>query len=420
MKISDALGSAFKAVATDHKRQKRQADRNDKLSRSQLERLRGRSYRVTIKDAAYRVMTQAYMHASANNTLPANARQIMYAARPLVMERAGGQCWENDSYFTQHLLPDFLDNYPELTANWDVVYDARGNIVEPHTKKRVPLGTLSVRRYIGNWAGGASGLSDITNDLDLPHEVETVGPTNRYRFVLFVEKEGFNELFEAVRLADRYDLAIMSTKGMSVTAARHLVSSLSDRGVIILVIHDFDKAGLSIFHTLKSNTRRWRYDAIPNVIDLGLRLADVQEMGLQGEQVEYSSGVNPKWNLLESGATEDECNFLVRGVSYGRWGGERVELNAMTSDQLIAWLERKLQEAGVTKLVPNEDVLAAAYHRASKLAAIQKAIDQASSEFDDDVSIPENLTELVSDRLQGKSAAWDDVIFELAQAEQGK
>ena len=32
--------------------------------------------------------------------------------------------------------------------------------------------------------------------------------------ILFIEKEGFMPLFEAVQLAERFDLAIMSTKGM--------------------------------------------------------------------------------------------------------------------------------------------------------------------------------------------------------------
>jgi hypothetical protein len=53
--------------------------------------------------------------------------------------------------------------------------------------------------------------------------INTSGPVNRYRYALFVEKEGFDELLKSVKLARRFDLAIMSTKGMSVTAARHLV-----------------------------------------------------------------------------------------------------------------------------------------------------------------------------------------------------
>ena len=48
-------------------------------------------------------------------------------------------------------------------------------------------------------------------------------------------------LFEAVKLAERYDLAIMSTKGMSVTAARELVDVLcGDHGIPLL-----DTAGTS-------------------------------------------------------------------------------------------------------------------------------------------------------------------------------
>ena len=38
--------------------------------------------------------------------------------------------------------------------------------------------------------------------------------------MLFLEKEGFTQILEAERIEERFDIAIMSTKGMSVTAAR--------------------------------------------------------------------------------------------------------------------------------------------------------------------------------------------------------
>ena len=41
--------------------------------------------------------------------------------------------------------------------------------------------------------------------------VETHGPIGCFGAVLFIEKEGFLPLFEKVQLAERYDLAIMST-----------------------------------------------------------------------------------------------------------------------------------------------------------------------------------------------------------------
>ena len=195
---------------------------------------------------------------------------------------------EESSYFEQVLLP-FLEENPEVAA-MGRGHDARGHLREPHTSLRIDLGTIGVRNYIAEWTDG-----------DLPQhsrpsvsgKIKTIGPHNRYRFVLFVEKEGFDSLFESVRLANRYDLAIMSTKGMSVTAARQLVEDLSDKDVTILVLHDFDKSGFSILGTLQNDTRRYTFSGSPNVVDLGLRLSDVKKLGLQSEAVQYTGHVDP-------------------------------------------------------------------------------------------------------------------------------
>ena len=68
-----------------------------------------RSRKVSFKDAAAEIMEEAYLQASANDTLPANARQIMYAARDHIQERTGKQL--NDNYFTQTLLPDYIGEH---------------------------------------------------------------------------------------------------------------------------------------------------------------------------------------------------------------------------------------------------------------------------------------------------------------------
>jgi hypothetical protein len=59
---------------------------------------------------------------------------------------------------------------------------------------------------------------------------------------------------------------------MSVTAARRLIDSLSGRVDRILVLHDFDIAGFSIFGTLGTSNRRYRFDTkkLP-IFDIGLR-----------------------------------------------------------------------------------------------------------------------------------------------------
>lgn len=81
---------------------------------------------MSIKDAAWRVMADAYHTASGGGRLPANARQVMYAARRRILELTGRPKLD-DRYFTQTLLPDYVEQHPEVTSGWDVVFDDRGN-----------------------------------------------------------------------------------------------------------------------------------------------------------------------------------------------------------------------------------------------------------------------------------------------------
>ena len=65
-------------------------------------------------------------------------------------------------------------------------------------------------------------------------------------------------------------------------------------------------------------------------------------------------------NLRENGASEAEIAFMFRDFDRMR-STRRVELNAMTSPQFVAFLERKLRENGVAKIVPDQDLLAEVY-----------------------------------------------------------
>src|SRR6516164_2510879 len=105
---------------------------------------------VSIREAAWQTMQRAFLQASANNTLPANARQIMYAARPKIAELADRDIGTGfDKYFTQTLLPAYI---AELRPAWasKVVFDARGHFAEPHIDTQIGLGTLEVRDYLAN------------------------------------------------------------------------------------------------------------------------------------------------------------------------------------------------------------------------------------------------------------------------------
>ena len=113
--------------------------------------------------------------------------------------------------------------------------------------------------------------------------VVTRGPSGCFGAVLFIEKEGFMPLFEAVNLAERFDIALMSTKGLSNTAARQLIDEMcGGHEIPLLVLHDFDKAGFSILGTLQRDTRRYSFMNDVEVIDLGLRLEDIEGLPTRG------------------------------------------------------------------------------------------------------------------------------------------
>ena len=61
--------------------------------------------------------------------------------------------------------------------------------------------------------------------------------------------------WEAARIQQRFDISLMSTKGMSIVAARKLIDWLTAQGVKIHVVHDFDISGFSIYGTLAAHWR---------------------------------------------------------------------------------------------------------------------------------------------------------------------
>jgi hypothetical protein len=101
----------------------------------------------------------------------------------------------------------------------------------------------------------------------------------------------------------------------------------------------------------------------------------------------------------------------VTAKGKGHWSGRRVELNAMTSGQLVEWIERKLTEHGVKKLVPRADTLAQAYQRATRLARIQELLDAPD---ENPATVPPDLGERVAAVLaQHPECSWDDAIWDL-------
>jgi hypothetical protein len=315
-------------------------------------------------EVANEVMRECYMKASDNNQLPATARQIYHIGRPLIEQRTDKPL--GYGYFSQTLLPNFVNKHG---ANWDVVYDDRGHFMEPHTRRVVGLGSLAVRDYLNR----VGRLKLEAAEFD-PAAIATWGPDGSFGAVLYVEKEGFMPLFERVRLAKRYDIALMSAKGMSNTASRTLVDAICRRDVSLLVLHDFDSAGIIIKDTLENDTRRYNYKNAPRVIDLGLQYLDID--GLLSEPNDSKIGDG---RLKQAGLGEEAIAFLRT---------QRVELNAMTSRQLINFVEAKLQQHGIKKVIPNQKTLTDTYREFAASDRLSEAFDELKEELEQETESP--------------------------------
>ena len=333
-----------------------------------------------LKEAADEVMEECYLKASDNGNLPATARQIFYVARPLIEEQTDKPL--RYEYFSQTLLPNYI--YERSAQDWDVVYDDRGHFTEPHTKRVIGLGSLNVRGYLSKVDQLQLKVADFA-----AASVKTYGPDGSFGAMLYVEKEGFMPLFEEVELGKRYDLAIMSSKGMSVTAARMLVDEL-DPAVPLLVLHDFDSAGIIIKDTLHNDTRRFTYGRLPTVIDLGLHYGDIG--GLAAEP--NNSNISDQ-RLAEAGLDPAAIAFLR---------SQRVELNAMTSRQLVDFVEHKLQQHDIRKVIPNSKTLVETYRMFVGSDRLSDAFEEGKKELENSsegpIVVPDDLRAKVERLLQ--------------------
>jgi hypothetical protein len=392
--LSNDIVDVVETMTSKWTRQKKSEERHPGMIRYRTSRMT-RESRTTQKEAAWQIMEAAYMAASGNDTLPALARQIFYQARPKIMAMTDDKELQY-GYFSQTLLPDYIEAHG---VDWNVVYDARGHFEEPHTNRRIGCGTIEVGNYLH-----AMKQPDIIPAELSDSSVDVIGPSGNLSAILFCEKQGFNPLFKAVSLANRFDLMIISTKGVSVTAARQLIDNIcGDHDLPLFVLHDFDVAGFLILGTLQRDTRRYQFSSAIEVIDLGLRLGDIGGLEREPAAATRMSASVLRGQLAENGATEAETNILL---------SERIELNAMASDALIAMIERKLKAYGLKKVIPDDDLLGETYLAFHDSQQLRERFEKVQDEFKaSKIKAPKNLKEKVRMVLnKHPDLRWDDAI----------
>ena len=341
-------------VTKDWRKAKRQQLRKNRQQiRLHEERTEGQPQFLEV---AKEIITPAYMQVSDGGRLYAMCRQLYYECREQFRQKCGSM--PTDNYFRMLLRV-------VMQPDWKVAFDPRGNFVEPHSNIRVPLGTIDCDRYADDF------------------------PEDRFAGILFIEKEGFLPLLQDAGIPQKYDLAVMGCKGQSVEAARHMIDVLcKDRPLFI--VRDFDKAGFHIAAALTRDSDVYTFTNKINVTDFGLRLVDAERFGL----IERCETLDKKKNSRAI-PTEDFPNATPEENAFLK-SGRRVELNAFRSADFIKWLEEKLEQSGIQKVVPDEQQLVDQYVDCERerlmdieLESVRRRVEKKLKNFGSPAELPD-------------------------------
>ena len=273
-----------------------------------------------IKDVVFDHLAEVIDIVSGPERYRFNDRQLFYRLRPIIVAETGKELklsnWKS-----------ILDAYEGENGEIELMYrEPRGSLIHPHRNETFALGTLMVEQY--------------------------VRPEWTFNKLLYIEKEGAQEALKQDRWLERHDCAVMSSKGFSTRAARDLIDKLveHDEPIEIFCAHDADASGTMIYQTLQEATRARGARKI-EIVNIGLEPWEAVAMGLEVETVEAGERRKPVANYV-GGLYDGDDNDWEEWLQT-----HRVELNAMTTPELIEWLDDKMEVYGSGKLIPPAEVL---------------------------------------------------------------
>jgi hypothetical protein len=267
---------------------------------------------------------------ASGGTLEFNQRSLYYVVRESVPGLTA-------SYFAT-LVTEYENGHGEIPLMFRT---DRGVFYEPHGGDVIPLGTLTVRDYRrGFW---------------------------RYGTVLVCEKEDNVHMLRQAGIAERFDCFLLSSSGFTTRALKDLIDYIgrTQEPVRMFAIIDGDAHGSMIYQTLVEETKARGARNI-EIINLGLFPWEALAEGLPHE-----TGVGEQRRKRGKPRYAPVAQYIKSRDSENRRTGNpnnepdwqtwlqdnRVELNAMTSPQRVAWVERKFSEYDVKKVIPPDTVL---------------------------------------------------------------
>ena len=314
---------------------------------------------ISQKDIILENLSEAIKKASGNGQYRFSLRQLYYAVRPYVINELSTQPVYN--YYCT-----VITDHETSNGDIELMYrDNRGTLYHPHLGQDIPIGTIAVENYIR--------------------------PEWIFNKVLYIEKEGFFNVLKDNKLPEKFDMALLTSKGYASRAIKDLLDTIgadTEEAITFFCIHDADAAGTMIYETLQNETKA-RPGRKVNIINLGLEPDEAIAMGLEIERVDKSSRdkavanyVQPQWK---------------KWLQYNR-----VELNAMSTPQFLEWLEQKISLYDNGKVIPPDSVIEEKLELKIRNRLKEKIKDQILIEnhFEDKVkSEEENMRHNYEDKI---------------------
>jgi DNA topoisomerase VI subunit B len=361
-----------------------------------------------IKNFVFDNFWKVYNEASDNGRLTVTLRNFYYAFRAEILR----DCEDKGYIYTSSSTPEmpvkinnsekgfkyktftgYVDDFEVNVIKKRLIYkNDRGFAIEPHTGRRIDLGTASINRY----------------DPDL----------EGYNNILFIEKAGFYELIhEDLKLTKKYDILLVNSSGFATNAVKDLVQKIQVKNpnVRLFSLTDLDIKGLGIAKNIEKADELSAIDIFECEI-MGIKVEDIEKYNLLPEPVEYSNSLLKELkNRYDNGElTKETYDFLM--------SGQRLEINAISPSQFGKYLEDKFKEFGIKKVIPDikKIEIPKTYNKeTSRIEALQEAVgkwvlDYCENDLFDflDGEIPVDR-EIKFDTESEKKKMHQDIIVEL-------
>lgn len=226
----------------------------------------------------------------------------------------------------------FFERQPELEEQ--ILLERRGYFIDPFSNTELPLGTQDVNAFIAQ-----RGENRIYKKIETIYSIPL---RYRYGHVLFVEKAGYNSILQQSGFLAQKNIGIMATQGFGTRAAKKLISHFLQEGIKVYALHDCDLPGYLIQKRLAEGSGTYR-DSL-EVTEIGLTIEDVKKLGKEhlAETVTYAKAYSNSLQLL----SKEEREFFV--ADRERHTFRRVEINALTTPELLQFLSEKIPEVRIT------------------------------------------------------------------------